>query len=425
MAPVDKERVKEVRQFSDEGGDTFAFTPDASALVYAAGNRVWRHPLTGGEREEIPIRLELKRPTPPPLLLRRVRVLDFKAGGFGPETAVFIEQGRIRWIGSERGRKIPRETVILDAGGRFAIPGLFDLHVHQDPRRPSQEVLPEAFIAYGVTTVRDTGAWLTWMNTLVDRGEASNKALPRYFFSGEILEGALPARYSIRLLIHNEDEARDYVRRLKEGGAHFIKVYYTTSGPLQRAVADEARQQGLPVIGHGERVKEITQSVTLGYRMLEHGPWGRFYGDVIKMLAAAGTRWDPTLADWGGDSLLLRDEPERLADAKLRAFASEADIAEAQTGDRNWKAVGDKALRGHWAEVLAGIRAAHHLGVKLQAGTDAGPDPPSFFGSSLHWELEFFVQAGIPLLEVLRIATQQAAEAVGAEDDLGTLEPGK
>ncbi len=48
-----------------------------------------------------------------------------------------------------------------------------------------------------------------------------------------------------------------------------------------------------------------------------------------------------------------------------------------------------------------------------------------FHGVSLHWELENFVQTGLSPLEVLRIATQQAAEAVGAEDDLGSLEPGK
>lgn len=437
VAPLGAKPVGEedIRLLSPEGGDSFAFTPDGSALIYAAGNRVWRHPLGGGEREEILIRLELPRPAPPPLLLRRVRVLDFppqagppradKAGGFGPETSLFIEQGRIRWTGSEHGRKIPRETVILDAGGRFAIPGLFDLHVHQDPRWSNQEVLPEAFIAYGVTSVRDAGAWLAWMNTLADRGKTGSLPMPRYFFSGEMLRGAVPPRFWLFPLIHNADEARKYVRRLKEGSAHFIKVHPPISWPLQRTVTDEARQQGLPVIGHGTTVKEITKSVTLGYRVLEHGPWGRFYDDVIKMLAATGTRWDPTLGVWGGNALLLRDEPERLADAKLRAFASEADIAEAQTGDRNWKTGGAKALRGHWAEVLAGIRAAHHLGVKLQMGTDTEPDPPSFFGSSLHWALEFFVEAGIPPLEVLRIATQQAAEALGAQDDLGTLEPGK
>ncbi len=51
--------------------------------------------------------------------------------------------------------------------------------------------------------------------------------------------------------------------------------------------------------------------------------------------------------------------------------------------------------------------------------------PGIFYGSSLHWELEHFAEAGLPPLEVLRIATQEAAAAVGADDELGTLEPGK
>ncbi len=51
--------------------------------------------------------------------------------------------------------------------------------------------------------------------------------------------------------------------------------------------------------------------------------------------------------------------------------------------------------------------------------------PAIFYGSSLHWELEHFAEAGLPPLEVLRIATQEAAAAVGADDDLGTIEPGK
>ncbi len=131
VAPLGPDRVTEedLRQLTPYH-DTFAFTPDSSALIYSTGNRVWRQPLERGEREEIPIRLELQRPTPPPLLVQRVRVLDFATGGFGPETSLYIEQGRIRWIGSQGGRTLPRETVIVDGGGRFTIPGLFDMHVH-------------------------------------------------------------------------------------------------------------------------------------------------------------------------------------------------------------------------------------------------------------------------------------------------------
>ena len=68
VAPLGAELVREenVRRLSRDGGYSFTFTPDGSAVIYAAGNRVWRHPLDGREREEIPIRLALPRPTPPP-----------------------------------------------------------------------------------------------------------------------------------------------------------------------------------------------------------------------------------------------------------------------------------------------------------------------------------------------------------------------
>ena len=407
-------KEKDVHLLSPEGGATFAFTPDSSGVIYAAGNRVWRSPVAGGAPDEIPIRLDLQRPTPPPLLVRRVRVLVFPptagparadaAGGFGPETSLLIEQGRIRWIGSERGRQLPRESVILDAGGRFAIPGLFDLHVHT--WNHGARVNQRAFLAYGVTSVRQPGGVLTWLKTLADRSETTSDPVPRYFHSGEPFDADV---------IYSENDARTYVRRWKERGAQFIKVYPPLSWPLQRAVAEQASQLGLPVARHGTSAEEVIRSVILGYAFLEHPM--RLYDDVLQMLALAGTRWDPTLSVFGTD-LLLRDEPERLEDAKLRAFAPE------------WCSFGQGSAIGA-AQVesrlilrlfLASLRAAHRLGVKLQAGTDA---QWCDYGFSLLWELEHFVEAGLPPVEVLRIATQQAAEALGAEDDLGTLEPGK
>ena len=423
VAPLGAELVREenVRRLSRDGGYSFTFTPDGSAVIYAAGNRVWRHSLDGRERDEIPIRLALPRPTPPPLLVRRVRVLDSTAGGFGPEISLLIEQGRIRWIGSERVRQLPPETVTLDAGGRFAIPGLFDMHVH------SSWTNQKAFLAYGVTSVRDLGGPLAWLNALADRGEASNDAVPRYFFTGERPKSAKPVQSTWELLIYDEDDARTYVRRWKDWGAHFLKVYYPLSWALQRVVAEEARRQGLPMIGHGFKgIEEIIKSVTLGKAGFEHATTpGRLYDDVLQMLAAAGTRWDPTLVT-RGNFVLLRDEPERLTDTKLRAFTSAREVRQAQTESYfdGLRAIGENEFRGRWMLQLASVHAARQRGVKLLVGTGAG-NPGIFFGSHLHWELEHFVQAGLAPLEVLRIATQEAAAAVGADDDLGTLEPGK
>ncbi|MFQ5926840.1 MAG: amidohydrolase family protein, partial [Terriglobia bacterium] len=204
----------------------------------------------------------------------------------------------------------------------------------------------------------------------------------------------------------------------KQWGAHFLKVYPSLSWPLQRAVAMEARRQGLPVVGHGTDVEEIVKSMNLGYSMLEHAILPRAYDDVLQLLALAGTRWDPTLMA-GGHALWLREQPERLVDAKFRAFNPDW-VARTASEESPWGAIGEKELRRRLVAQLAALGAAHGRGIQLQAGTDA-----PVFGASLHWELELFVQAGIPPLEVLRIATQEAAAAVGAEDDLGTLERGK
>ena len=385
----------------------FAVSADNKSVYLSEAGRLWKIEVHGGAREPIAfrarVRLEIQDPVPPPnlavttvgssppppLLLRRVRVMDFAEGGFRPETSLFIEQGRIRWIGSKGDRQLPSEIVTVDVGGRFAIPGLFDMHVHVGK--------PELYLAYGVTSVRALG-W-GWDNTLADRWESDSDPAPRSFFTGPNLGDQ----------IRNEEDAHTYVRAWKDRGAQFIKIYNTISRPLQQAAAEEARRQGLPVAGHGTNVQEITKNVILGYAFLEHltAP-SRVYDDVLTMLAAAGTRWDPTLVQYAGVPLLLRDAPERFTEVFNSPPPIPIYLRELDT----------RVLRGFRAELLAAIRAGHRRGVKLQAGTDALP-------GFLHWELEYFVQAGLSPLEVLRIATQEAAAALGAEDDLGTLEVGK
>jgi imidazolonepropionase-like amidohydrolase len=83
-----------------------------------------------------------------------------------------------------------------------------------------------------------------------------------------------------------------------------------------------------------------------------------------------------------------------------------------------------EALRANWKARLARILKAHRDGVTLLDGTDSLM-VGIFFGPSLHWELEYLAEAGLPTIEVLRLATEGAAEVVGAYADLGSLEAGK
>ena len=204
--PVDEE---DARLLTPEGGPGFAFTPDATAIIYDAGNRVWRHSLAKDEREEIPIRLELERPIPPPLLLRRVRLLDFDSGRFGVLVSVYIEQGRIRWIGVEDRHEVPDDVRVVDGGGRFVIPGLFDMHVHGEGANQ------KAFIAYGVTSVRDLGGWLPGLQTLSDRADASADPVPRYFLAGRLYRDG-------GMFFDEAITARAEVRKRKADGVQFI-----------------------------------------------------------------------------------------------------------------------------------------------------------------------------------------------------------
>jgi imidazolonepropionase-like amidohydrolase len=260
--------------------------------------------------------------------------------------------------------------------------------------------------------VRDTGGGLETLSAFADRSDVSGDAVPRYFFSGEIFEGAQPTWGDAFLQVYTPEDARNHVKRWKERGAHFIKAYSSLPWALHHAVAEEARKQGIPVAGHGLNHEEIVKSVILGYVCLEHCPMS-LNEDVKLMLAAAGTRCDPTLAILGGHSGLLRREPKRLDDPKLRAFFPESFIRASKGGGF-----------GMGGGRLVDLPGAHRAGVKLHAGTDSLMTG-TFFGQSLHWELEHLADTGLKPLEVLRMATAEAATAVGADGHLGTLAAGK
>jgi Tol biopolymer transport system component/imidazolonepropionase-like amidohydrolase len=405
---------QDFRRFSNEGGRSFSFTADSSAILYSEGARVWRRQIQGGRTTEIPISVTLPRAVPPPLLISRVRVLDLQAGRFSGETSMLIEQGRIRWIGSESGRSVPTNVVRIDGSGRYAIPGLMDSHTHT--AWSNQQITEDSLIAYGVTSVRDTGSRLDLVNAMRNRADATTLAIPRYFASGDIFEGLMPLWGDAFLEITDKEEAREYVKYWKDMGASFIKVYASLPWFVKTEVAAEANRLGMPVVGHGLSLEEVVRSVNFGITSLEHGP--PLNDDVVKLLAASGTRLDPTLTVFGQGTPSKLADPGTL-DAKFRTFIPEDAIAAGRPG----RPVSD-AQRTAWVNSISTYKTLHDSGVKLLDGTDALMTSV-FFGPSVHWELQFFSWAGLPSIDLLRMATVEAAESVGAAADLGSLEPGK
>ena len=220
------------------------------------------------------------------------------------------------------------------------------------------------------------------------------------------------------------DQAREIVRKETADGVVAIKSYFTMPWALQRAVADESRGLGIPVVAHGLTFRETIMGPVLGRVSIEHQPSPiRLYSDVLSLLAASGTQWCPTIAPVGGNGILFAQQPNLLSDPKLRWFTSQADYALAAEVEL-FSVLDPKVLGQAYAGLLDSVREGHELGVKLLAGTDA-LNPNVFYGHGLHTELGHLARAGIAPIEVLRIATLEAAETVGAADELGSLEPGK
>ncbi|MGI9647492.1 MAG: amidohydrolase family protein [Acidimicrobiia bacterium] len=428
VAPLGNEVVTDAdaRMLTDDGGLNFSFAPDSNAIVYATENRVWRQSLDGDGRDEITPNIDVPGSPRPSLLVENVRVLDYELGGFTEPTSLLIEEGLVAAIGADL-PMVPG-TRVEDAGGRFAIPGLFDMHahtatpIHFDPARDVSHMA--ANIAYGVLAIRDMGSDITLVKAWMDRLRLYGDAVPRVFSAGAMTEATAPFFHGGSLFADTEEQARNLVRKQQRDGAIAIKSYFTLPWSLHRAIADEARRAGIPVVAHGLILREMVMGPVLGRVSVEHQPLPvRVYSDVMSLFAESGTSWCPTVAPTGGNGVLFAQDPDLLQDEKLRSVNSPGDFALAEEVELFSKLDPQTIIKAYTG-LITSIGEAHQKGVRLLAGTDA-LNPNVFYGHGLHMELRHLARAGIPELDVLKFATLHAAATLGVDHLLGSIEADK
>ncbi|MFZ2906118.1 MAG: amidohydrolase family protein [Cyclobacteriaceae bacterium] len=416
IAPIKQQPLTDAdfKLFSKTGGRSFTFTSNSQFIVYAEGSKISKQKITDNTVAAIPNHVTLTKPPQPPVLITEVRVLDFKTNSFTNPTSLYLENNRIAWIGDEKGKTISPQAIRINGEGKFAMPGIMDSHTHA--AWTNQQITEDRLIAYGVTSVRDVGSRLDHINVLRDKGNATAQPVPRYFAGGDIYEGLVPLWGDAFFEINSKQEAIDYVQYSKTHGASFIKVYASLPWYVKSEVAAEANRQGMPIVGHGLSLEEITRSINFGINSLEHG--GPSNDDIVKLMANAGTWLDPTPGIFGAGSTLKLGDSTNL-DKKFRTFTPEEELKAARPGR-----IPSDAQLAAWKGTLANLRRIHNSGVSMLDGTDALMTGV-FHGPSVHWVLSFFSDAGIPNIDVLKIGTIKAAESVGAASDLGSIETGK
>jgi imidazolonepropionase-like amidohydrolase len=377
---------------------------------------------------------------PATLTITDVTLIDGTGAPARPHVTLRIESGRIAWIGP--GDKAHAEGTSIDGTGRFLIPGLWDMHAHLTS---AGDVACPTLVANGVTGVRDPGGELTLVDWLRAQIAAGALAGPRIFRAGPFVDGSKPG-VADRLVVDTPDDARRAAGFLKQKGVDFIKVHTAVPSEAYFALLDEARRQGLQVIGHIPWAVDPARAIEAGHGSVEHvvslfeGPFqqkvkaGKTQDQALaeltdadvtalaRAMAARGTWFDPTLiAYWtrgARRNVVAEDDPRyRYVSASLKSFW------------RNFSPLPDTPeLRARldraWDRFMAITQIVRRERVRFLVGTDLGA-VNVYPGFSVHDELQWLVKAGFTPLEALTVATRNSAESLGRQAELGTVEVGK
>jgi hypothetical protein len=392
----------------------------------------------------------------PVLAFRHVNVIDATGSPVRPDMTVVVEGQRIVNLGKSGDVQIPKSAKIVDAAGKFLIPGLWDMHVHTifgDWIPKDENIILPLFVANGVTGVRDMGSDLEAVKQWRSEIAAGKLLGPRMIVAGPMLDGPTP-RFPSSVPVSDSASGRKVVDDLKKAGVDFIKIQSLVPRDGYFAASSEANKLGITFVGHVPDAVRASEASSAGQKSIEHytgvfegcstiedqllkgrktlgqnvATFDRERAKTLIALFAKNQTWQvPTLAwergQWLVDDIDLSQDPlTKYAPVawKNRTWPMfKKDILE--TMDTVPLPVRLRFVQMELEMTLAMFRA----GVPFMAGTDTAAGIHIFPGFSLHQELALFVEAGLTPMQALQTATLNPAKFLGTTADMGTVEEGK
>ncbi len=386
------------------------------------------------------------------LIISNASVIDVVSGAVWQHQSLVMLGDTIVAMGSEAMARRYRGAKRVDAQGKFAIPGLWDMHMHfgGGPAliAENRALLP-LYVAHGIVAVRDAAGDLSesvfaWRDS-VSRGLMDG---PTIFTSGPKIEG-LNSIWPGDLEIATKagvDSALDY---LQSKHVDFVKLTDNTLKPdLFRYALGEINKRGLKSSAHIPAAVPVKEAVSLGLGSIEHLAYAVRAGaerdgaapptDVIaafdsaramsiyKLMAARGTAITPTLNI--SKTLAWLDRDSHANDPYLRYIGPGLRATYQGRVDRAAQADAAAIERRHhmYDFTAARLPMLQSAGVLILAGTDAGfLNSFDYPGIGLHDELQLMVEAGLTPLQALRGATINGARFLGKATRHGTLARGK
>jgi imidazolonepropionase-like amidohydrolase len=371
---------------------------------------------------------------------------------------VLVRDGIIAEIGKKV--KIPAGAQIIDAKGKYLIPGLVDMHTHMlsdDDAYPDSIAGDElrVMIANGVTTIR---FMIGTPEQLILRAKSANGEIiaPTIYSASPHLTGREQGN---DFVVNTAEEAREAVRKSKQAGYDFIKVTTFIKAEVYEAAVDEAAKQNIRVIGHADSRFVGLDRALKARQQIEHldGYLEAVLADNAPMKGSVSDLYIYNPKNW--ESLDYVDE-KKIAEVAKRTVASNPFVDPTQHFMKNTfglprseesiraqpdfrfypKQVQDFYInylkrtklnevplekRAKWISIRDKIiKAIYDAGGKIMTGSDT-PEFLWLYGFSLHREMKALQDAGLSNYAVLEAATKNPSEYLGTLDKVGTIEKGK
>jgi hypothetical protein len=387
------------------------------------------------------------------------------------DAAIVIEGNKIQSIGPRASVQRPAGARVINAQGKFIVPGLWDAHTHW------RGWTGELFLAHGVTTILDLGTTTDWILAARGAEDAGRMRSPRIFTSGNVLDRRRETEGGFGGGVHSSfhmdyvtspQNARAQVRRELEKGVDVVKVYQDMTLEELETITKEAHRVDIAVVGHSnnlyDSVKRGLDGVThlwgVGLTLMPPDKLKEYeqrkvacpyawmdvskMDDLVSFLVQHGTYINPALINehaavlkqtkqWELDDYQLLMDPNLRyvpLDAvlssltffhKLRSYS--ASLGPFPYVENVPPAVIEEYRRGYRnSQEFVGRFA--RAGGKLFAGSDAAGSA-SLPGASLLQELELLVEAGATPMQAIQSATYWPAEMIHLDYKLGTLQAGR
>ena len=397
------------------------------------------------------------------VVIRGGTVID-GLGGVPIENAVVVVEGeRIRAIGPADSVRFVEGVEIIDATGKWIIPGLIDAHVHffqsggvytrpdvvdlrewrsyEEEREWIKNRLPDTFARYlssGITGVVDVGGPM-WNFDVRALARESSRA-PRVAVAGPLASTFVPPALEVEdppiIRVYTPEDARELVRTQLVEDPDLTKIWFihrpgddlSEQVQIVEAAIEESHGGGVRVAVHATQLEVAKAAVRAGANVLVHSVSDLPVDDeFIELLIENDVLYTSTLIVSEGyrevlnQAINLTEIERRLGDPDvIDTWSHLAWIPH----DEIPGGLPRRANPQGRPVMFDNLKSLVDAGVRIVGATDAG-NIGTLHGPSLHREFELMTEAGLSPMEILISATLNAAAVMGKEDDVGTLEAGK